>query len=312
MILQDLKLLITGASGFFGRNLTSLLDKNGISYVGVCSDDGDLREWNSWSKLIDKYQPTGIIHLAARSGGIKGNLKRPFDFYYDNLAMLTNLTRMLNNYQFKKVIVPIGGCSYPADAESPIAENILWRGFPHKASAPFSSVKLLTTVLPQVFQSQKINIIIPGNMYGPYDNYSLEDSHVIPGMIRKFYIAKTNGLKEVVLWGSGLPIRDFVYSEDICQATLDVLFHSNCPEVLNLSTGIGTRLRDLAIQIREIMEYDGDIVWNSSEPEGQMTKIFDTDRAASTGIFCKTDLKTGLQRTINWFYEAVPKGAVRF
>lgn len=308
---QDLKLLVTGASGFFGRNLTSVFDKNGISYVGICSDDGDLREWNSWTRIIDKHKPTGIIHLAARSGGIKSNLKYPYDFFYDNLAMLTNLARLLDGYKFQRVIVPIGGCSYPADAKSPITESLLWTGFPHRASAPFSTAKLLTTLLPQVFEDQSINIIVPGNMYGPHDNYSLEDSHVIPGMIRKFYKAKMSGVNEVVLWGSGLPVRDFVYAEDVCQATLNILSRSNCPEILNLSTGIGTKLKDLAAQIGEIMEYKGKIIWNSHEPEGQLTKVFDSGLAASSGIFCRTDLRTGLKKTIDWFYGAVSKGAVR-
>lgn len=198
---ESQKLLITGRTGFFGRNLIEVLRKSEFNYVGVSTSDGDLREWSSWKRLFEMHRPSSVIHLAAKSGGIKSNLNNPYNFFYDNLAMLTNLTRALNEYELEQVVVPIGGCSYPALAQGPISEEELWRGFPHSASAPFSTVKLLSTLLPQVFQNRRINIIVPGNMYGPFDNFSLEDSHVIPGMIRKIHIAKVEKKNEVFFLG---------------------------------------------------------------------------------------------------------------
>jgi GDP-L-fucose synthase len=311
--LEPGRILVTGSTGFIGRNLLRYLDSNGFEVLGVGSQEGDLRSWENWVSLMENIQPNTLIHLAARSGGIKGNIRSPFDYFYDNLMILAQLTKVIQNYRLQQVIIPIGGCSYPDHAKGKFSERDLWTGFPHLASAPFSTARLMSTLLPIVFQesSTRIKVLIPGNAYGPFDNFNLQESHVVPGMIRKVYEARKYNKSEVVFWGTGNPVRDFVYVDDISKNIARVIQLNQNFSGLNISSGIGTRLSNLGKIICEKMNFQGTIVWNSTEPEGQMEKVFETDFAKSLGLDCLTSLEEGLSRTVNWFESNIETGEVR-
>jgi len=313
MTLEPGRILITGATGFIGKNLLSYLDSNSFDVIGVGSQECDLRSWENWVSLMEKIQPDTLIHLAARSGGIKGNLKSPFDYFYDNLIMLAQLTNVIKNYRLKQVVIPIGGCSYPDQPKGKFSEKDLWTGFPHLASAPFSTARLMSTLLPIVFQeaNTRIKILIPGNAYGPFDNFSLNESHVIPGMIRKVYEARKYDKKEVKFWGTGNPVRDFVYVDDISKNIERIIQINRNFSGLNISSGVGTRFSNLARIICEEMKFRGNVIWNSTESEGQMEKVFETEFAKSLGLDCSTSLEDGLSKTIDWFESNIETGEVR-
>jgi GDP-L-fucose synthase len=249
-------------------------------------------------------KPDVVVHYAAYSGGIGANRTYPADFYFRN-TILTALTfEAAARHRVQKLIYPMGGCSYPATAKSPIGEAQLWQGFPQPESAPYSTAKMMGVVAAQSFKAQyglNATVIIPGNLYGEYDNYQPLDSHVVPAMIRRYYEAKLNGLHRVEMWGTGRSERDFVYAGDVAQ--LVPFFIDNFDEVgpINLSSGTTTSIKYLADTIARIIGYQGEIFWDTTKPDGQMVKIFAPDKLNRLGLACATPLETGLDRTIRWF-----------
>ena len=303
------RILVTGASGFLGRHTLPLLQsKYGKDSVfGVSSKDYDLMRPDSVDQMFRDLRPNIVVHLAAYSGGIGANTSFPADFYYRN-TLLTALTfQSAAEHGVSKLVYPIGGCSYPAKAKSPIDEEQLWTGFPQTESAAYSTAKLMGTVASVAYKKQhdmNTVVIIPGNMYGEFDNFDSMNSHVIPAMIRRYHEAKENGDESVVMWGSGQPQRDFVYVGDVAQAIPFFIEEYDRSDPVNISTGTCVSIRELAETVSEVSGFSGNIVWDKTKPDGQMIKIFDTNRMKNLGISCDTPLKEGLSRTISWFSNA--------
>ncbi|MCX6815391.1 MAG: GDP-L-fucose synthase [Candidatus Aenigmarchaeota archaeon] len=307
------KILVTGSTGFLGTNLVKHMESSGYkNIVAVSSKDYDLTEQKEVRKMFSDIEPNIVIHLAAYVGGILANKMYPADFSYRNLVINTSTIHEASKHGVKKFVTCIGGCSYPAKAKSPIAENSLFEGYPQNESAPYSLAKAMGFVQANAYRNQyNLNAItlVPGNMYGPHDNFHPNYSHVIPGLIRRFYEAKMNDLPEVVVWGSGTPTRDFVYVEDVAEAIIKATETYDGNELINISSGTETSIRELVETISNLIGYGGKIVWDTTKPDGQMRKIFDTGRMKSLLNFeCSTFLKDGLEKTIRWFENNYPNG----
>jgi GDP-L-fucose synthase len=244
------------------------------------------------------------VHFAAYSGGIGANKTYPADFYYRNTLLTAFMFEAAARHKVKKLIYPMGGCSYPATAKSPIDESQLWNGYPQNESAGYSTAKMMGTVASRSYRSQYgLNsvVIIPGNMYGEYDNFSTLDSHVVPAMVRRYYEAQLNRLNSVMMWGTGKPQRDFIYAGDVARCIPFFIEKYDSSDPVNISSGTKTSIRELAEIIARLVNFQGKIEWDSSKSDGQLIKIFDPTKMKSLGLSCDTALFAGLEKTINWF-----------
>jgi len=300
------RFVVTGATGFLGRHLMPrLAARLGESnVVGLSTRDYDLMDPVAVRRMFAEQRPDVLVHLAAYSGGIGANRDFPADFYYRNTLLTALVFQEAAANRIRKLIYPMGGCSYPAKSKSPIDEGQMWQGYPQPESAGYSAAKKMGLVASASYRRQYgLNsvVVIPGNMYGEYDNFRNGESHVVPAMVRRYFEARQNHDPRVVMWGSGTAQRDFVYAGDVAEAMLYFIDHYDVSEPVNLSSGTATSIKTLAESIRRLVGYEGQIDWDTSKPDGQAVKIFDTQRMRGLGLECATPLDEGLQRTIDWF-----------
>jgi len=315
--LHQRRLLVTGATGFLGRNLLEALAKAGYTNVtALSSKDYNLLEQADVRRMFAEHQPELVVHLAALSAGIKANAERPADFYYVNLLMQTMVMHEAWRAGVRKYLTCMGGCSYPAHAPSPINEREMWNGFPQIESAGYSMAKKMNLVQAWAYRVQhhfNAVVTVPGNMYGPFDNYNANESHVIPALIRKVYEALARGDKEIVAWGTGAPVRDFVYVKDVARALVVTLEQYDGDEFFNISSGTQTTIKELYDTVVAQMGFPGAVRWDTARPDGQLFKGFDVARMQDLiGVACATTLRDGLAETIAWFKANYPvPGALR-
>jgi GDP-L-fucose synthase len=299
------RVLVTGGSGFVGRNLTPLLVEAGGDVVAPSRADYNLLEQVDVRRVMADVKPEVVFHLAALSGGILANRDYPADFCYQNLMMNTMVAHESWCAGVRKFVTLMGGCSYPAQAENPIREADLWNGYPQQESAAYSLAKRMSVVMADAYRQQHdfdAIVLVPGNLYGPHDNFDLKNAHVIPATIRKFVEARQRGDAEVVAWGSGAPVRDFIYVRDACEAILIAAERYPGKEIINLSSGVRTTIRELIDTVAELTGFRGQVRWDTSKPDGQMFKQFDVARMEQwLGFRCPTSLRGGLASTIAWF-----------
>lgn len=309
------RILVTGATGFLGRHIVPALRAAcDAEIIGVGSKDYDLLESQQAYQMLKDVRPDAVVHLAAYVGGIIANKKYPADFVYKNTVINTNTFEACFRMGVKRFLTLIGGCSYPATAPSPISEDQMWNGYPQPESAPYSVAKKLVLVMSDSYRRQHnfdSSVLIPGNVYGEYDNFNQEYAHVIPALIRRFIEAKEKGAPLVTCYGSGRPTRDFVYAGDVAKLIPWFLLNYHSSEPVNISTGTRISIAELAETIRMTTGYLGAIRWDTSKPDGQMDKIFSTDRMRQLGLHCPTSLEEGLRRTVDWFLDARQRGEVR-
>ena len=303
------KILLTGGAGFLGSHIVeNLVEKRGISRNKIAiprSRDVDLRIWENCRKAVANSDL--VIHLAARVGGIGFNQRNPGPLFYDNIMMGAQLIEAARHAGVKKFVQIGTVCSYPKYTPAPFKEESLWDGYPEETNAPYGIAKKALLVMAQAYRQQyNMNIIylVPVNLYGPKDNFDLYNSHVIPALIRKFVEAVKRGDKEVVVWGTGNSSREFLYVEDAAEGIITAAEKYDKADPVNLGTGTEITIKELVKLVARLTDFKGAIVWDTTKPDGQPRRCLDTSRAEKElGFKAKTDLITGLKRTIKWYNE---------
>ena len=299
------KVLVTGGGGFVGHNLIPILQAEYGEVVAPSRKDYDLLNPESALEMLRFHKPDLVFHLAGKVGGILANRDFPADFCRENLLLGANTIDAAWKSGVKKFVTLIGGCSYPSQAISPIGEEQLWCGYPQPESAPYSLAKAMSVELCKAYRCQHgfdAIVLVPGNIYGPHDNFDLQSSHVIPALIRKYLEAAANGSNKVTAWGSGKPLRDFVYVKDACEGIALAAQKYSGDQIINISSGTRVSIRELVETIASLCDFQGEIEWDTSKPDGQMDKGFDVSRMRSMlGLECGTSLRDGLLQTIEWY-----------
>lgn len=303
---QDKSVMVTGGNGFLGTHVMELLqNKAPKDVIVVRHGDYDLAREADVVRLFNHHKPDVVIHLAGLVGGILPNRERPAEYFYQNLMMGTLLLHYAWKRGVKKFVAAGAGCGYPESAPKPLKEENFWSGMPQKESAPYSLAKRLLTIQSEAYFRQYgfISIIcIPGNIYGPYDNFNLLDAHVIPALVRKFVEATQSNAPEVDVWGSGRAARDFVYVGDVAEGLLRAAERVNRSEVINLSSGVETSIHKVTKSLKAITDYPGKVAWNRSQPDGQLHRCFDTSKAQRLLKWtAQTPLQDGLEITVDWY-----------
>jgi GDP-L-fucose synthase len=303
-------ILVTGGAGFVGRSVVKLLrDRGATDFTVPRSCDYDLRDEAQAARLFEEVQPEIVIDLAAVVGGIGINSREPVRFFRDNLRMGTNLVEQAQRHKVKKFVGVGTVCSYPKNTRVPFRESDLWSGFPEETNAPYGLAKKMVLVHLNACRLESgFNgiYLLPVNLYGPGDNFSPDSSHVIPALIRKICAAHTQGDDEVEVWGDGSATREFLHVEDAAEGIVRAAECYNGGIPINLGSGMEITIADLAALIRELIGYQGRLVWNTSRPNGQPRRCVDSSRAREhLGFQAKRELRNGLCEVIAWWKDQV-------
>jgi GDP-L-fucose synthase len=300
------RVCVTGGAGFLGSFVTEKLRQMGAKEIFVPHlEQYDLVKLDDIHRMLDDAQPDLIIHLAALAGGIGANRARPADFFYINLMMGVQLMHAAWERGVEKFVAIGTICAYPKFTPLPFKEENLWDGYPEETNAPYGLAKKMLLVQAQAYREQygfNAIYLLPVNLYGPRDNFDLQTSHVIPALIRKCLEAKERRDRQVVLWGDGSPTREFLYVEDAADGILLAAERFNDSEPVNLGSGNEISIKELATLIARLTGFEGELVWDTSKPNGQPRRALDVSRAvAQFGFRAQMPFEEGLRRTIDWY-----------
>lgn len=299
------KIYVAGHRGLVGAAIWRRLEIAGFfNLIGRTSSELDLRNQQQVDDYFAAERPEYIFLAAARVGGILANSTRPAEFIYDNLIIEANIIRAAYKYSVKKLLFLGSSCIYPKMCPQPMKEEYLLTGALEPTNEPYAIAKIAGIKLCQSFNRQyNTNYIsvMPTNLYGPNDNFDLESSHVLPALLRKFHEAKENGEKMVTVWGTGLPMREFLYVDDLADACLFLMNHYNGNDIVNIGTGIDLTIGELADIIRCVVGYEGKVVFDTSKPDGTPKKLLDVSRLTEMGWSAKTQLLSGIEETYKWY-----------
>lgn len=303
---EDKKVLVTGGAGFLGSKVVGKLKLRGAKEVFVPrSADYNLVKPETAGRLLTDFPANIVIHLAAQVGGIGANRENPGLFFYNNLMMGVQLMEQARLANVQKFIGVGTICSYPKFTPVPFDEDEIWNGFPEETNAPYGLAKKMMIVQAMAYGDQydfrAINPMLV-NLYGPGDNFDPKSSHVIPALIKKFVDAKLNNDPTVEIWGTGKATREFLYVEDGAEGLLLAAEFFNDPEPVNIGAGMEISIKDLAELISHLTGYAGELVWDSTKPDGQPRRCLKTEKAREKfGFTAKTDFNEGLKNTIAWY-----------
>jgi GDP-L-fucose synthase len=314
---SDKKVIVTGGAGFLGNYVVEKLKKRGADNIIIPRiEEYDLTEIESINRLFDDHdihrpekaeqkEKVVIIHLAALVGGIEANRRRPADYFYANLMMGTQLMHEAWRRGVNKFVAIGTICAYPKITSLPFKEENLWDGYPEETNAPYGLAKKMLLVQAQAYRQQygfNALFLLPVNLYGPGDNFDLETSHVIPALIRKCIEAQDRGEDQIVVWGDGSPTREFLYVEDAAEGILLATENYNESQPVNLGSGYEISIKDLVTTISQLTGFEGELVWDTSRPNGQPRRVLDTSKAEEYfGFRAQTNFEEGLRETIDWY-----------
>ena len=302
--LASKRITVTGGLGFLGSFVIEELKKEGVKNIFVPrSEEYDLTTLDACKKVAKESDI--IIHLAAKVGGIGANMQNPGSFFYDNLMMGVQLIDQARLFNVEKFVALGTICAYPKFTSVPFKESELWNGYPEETNAPYGLAKKMLLVQLQAYKQQyNFNgiYLLPVNLYGPRDNFDPKSSHVIPALIRKISEAKMNNSPSIVIWGDGSASREFLYVKDAAEGIILATKNYNKTNPVNLGSGMEITIKELVHLLCELMDYKGELVWDTTKPNGQPRRCLDVSLAEKEfGFKAKTDFKEGLKKTIDWF-----------
>lgn len=308
--LLNKKFLVTGGNGFLGKEVCRKLVESGVKESNIYAPTSKEKDFR---KLDDcKSALVGIdyvIHMAAVVGGIGFNREKPGELFYENAIMGVQLIEEARKANVEKLVVIGTICAYPKFTPVPFKEESLWDGYPEETNAPYGLAKKMLLVQAQAYRAQYgMNAIylLPVNLYGHGDNFNPNSSHVIPALIKKFVEAKASNDAEVVIWGTGSATREFLFVEDAAEAIVSATFLYNEGDPVNIGSGSEISIKDLAILIKRLVGYDGNLVWDTTKPDGQPRRMLDTQRAQQKfGFKSSTTIEEGLKKTIDWYIKEI-------
>ena len=300
------RILVTGGSGFLGRQVLGALARRGYQDVVAPSHAAyDLTDAEQVRACLRDLRPDAIVHLAAVVGGIGANRARPGEFFYKNLIMGAELMEQARLAGVQKLVAIGTICAYPKFTPVPFHEDDLWSGYPEETNAPYGLAKKMLLVQAQAYRQQygfNATYLLPTNLYGPGDNFHPTNAHVIPDMIRKCLDAIDTGAEAITLWGTGNPTREFLYVRDCAEGIVAALDRYDGAEPVNLGSGEEIRIADLARLIAEATGFQGEIRFDASQPDGQPRRKLDTSRALNLfGWRATTSFRDGLRATVDWY-----------
>ena len=304
-----MKTLVTGGGGFVGSHLAERLEAEGHDVFIARRRDYDLTTMEDTKRLFADAKPELVFHLAAEVGGIGANRANPGRYWYANLMMGAHVLEQSRLDEVRKLVIAGTVCAYPKFTPVPFSEDELWNGYPEETNAPYGVAKKAVLVGGQAYREQYgLNAVylLPANLYGPRDNFHPTNAHVIPDLIRKMVGASG----DVVLWGDGSPTREFLYVDDCVEGLALAAERYDDPEPVNIGTGVETSIRELAETVADVTGFEGEIVWDTSMPNGQPRRSLDSSRAAERfGFRAQVALRDGLERTVAWYRSRIPTRA---
>ncbi|MFM8393448.1 MAG: GDP-L-fucose synthase family protein [Acidobacteriota bacterium] len=300
------RVVVTGGAGFLGTYVTRRLRERGVEQIFVPRrQDYDLVKIEQVRRLYDETRPDLVIHMAAVVGGIGANRANPGRYFYDNLMMGVQLLDEAYRYGIPKFVGLGTICAYPKFTPVPFREEDLWNGYPEETNAPYGLAKKMMLVQSQAYREQygyNSIFLLPVNLYGPRDNFDLQSSHVIPALIRKCVEAIERKEKRIVCWGSGAVTREFLHAADCAEGILRASESYNSSEPVNLGSGFEISIRELAEKIARLTGFTGELVWDTTQPDGQPRRCLDVTRAEREfGFRARIGFDEGLRETIDWY-----------
>lgn len=296
---KDSRIYVAGHNGMVGSAIVRKLKSEGYSNVIVVSSkEVDLRNQDAVNNFFENQKPEYVFLAAAKVGGILANNTYRADFLYDNLMIASNIIHAAYLNKVTKLLFLGSSCIYPKLAPQPLKEDYLLSGELEYTNEPYAIAKIAGIKLCEAYRDQYgCNFIsaMPTNLYGPNDNYDLQNSHVLPALIRKFHLAKLNGDKTVSVWGTGKVLREFLYVDDLAEACLHLMLHYNEKIFINVGSGTDITISDLALLVKKVVGFDGDLEFDTSKPDGTPRKLMDVSRLKNAGWQWRTNLEDGIR-----------------
>ncbi len=305
MINKKSRIYVAGHGGLVGAAIVRRLKKEGYDNLIVRThEEMDLTHQGSVEGFLEEDRPDYVFLAAAKVGGILANASYPADFIYQNLLMESNIIHAAYVYGVKKLLFLGSSCIYPKHCPQPMKEEHLLSGYLEASNEPYAVAKIAGIKMCQAYNRQygtRFISLMPTNLYGPGDNFDLETSHVLPALVRKFHEAKVNGNSSVEIWGTGKPRREFLHVDDLADACLFLMNHYEATEIINVGVGKDLSIRDLAEMIAGIIRFDGDLIFDTTKPDGTPLKMLDVSKLTALGWQAKISLEQGIRRTCQYY-----------
>ena len=309
-----MSVIVAGSTGLAGSAIANAFEKAGQEVFGINRGVVDLLNFDQTNQFLNDIKPSLVIDAAARVGGIGANNSHPVEFLEDNVRIQANLMHASHNANVKRFVFLGSSCIYPRDCKQPIKEEYLMTGPLEATNSAYAVAKIAGIELVNSYRKQYGHnwiSLMPTNLYGPRDNFNLDNSHVLPALIRRFVEAVEAGAREVMVCGSGSPKREFLHVDDLAQAVLLTSQSYDSALHLNIGTGEDLSILELATKIAQISGFKGEILWNKSKPDGTPRKVLDVSRIKQLGWSPRVTLDEGIASTISWYREATAKGESR-